>query len=386
MKNYAGSSVTVFIIFLLISFHSTKAQLSGGIDYSLIYNDNPYRLSDGSEEFVNSYMVNLGYQPLKEKLNLSYSFGLNDFRNIADRSYNLHSFGFNYSFKFLDTSQEEENVSFGASYTLKQNNSDDKLYKYNAYSFSASGKFYLTDNLLFVSGYKFNKKNYPSLFNLTYTDNSAYLRSSLFFETGTALHLETQLGNRAYSIKNLSQGYSTSSQYSHQMGRMGRSADVKTTDETQLLTTFKVSQSIFENTGINIYYSLRNNLNKSSSISLTEFMYSDDEDLWDDPFSFEGSDLGSEFLQILPWDMTFKISGQYSTRRYKENLADSLNLRQRHDGRTELWFGLSKEFNSVPLLNSIELGVEYMHIINSSSENYFTYKNNLFLFRAGVSF
>jgi hypothetical protein len=57
MKNFIISSASVLLMLLLISFTNTKAQLSGGIDYSLIYNDNPYRLSDGSEEFINTYMA-----------------------------------------------------------------------------------------------------------------------------------------------------------------------------------------------------------------------------------------------------------------------------------------------------------------------------------------
>lgn len=367
---------------LLPGFITLQAQVSGSVNYSMFYTDNPFRLTDGTEEYINTYLANLGYQPFQNKLKMSYSFGLNDFRNFTDRSYNYHSFDLNYSFRFLDTTKEE-NISLEASYYLKQNNSGDELYKYNAYTFAANARFYLMDNLLFVSGYKFGNKNYPSLYNLNYTDNTGYSRLSMFFDTNTAFHFELQLGDRNYSIEEtntLTSGHGKG-------GRMNRIENTRTTNVTQMLTTLKVSQSLFENTGINIYYLNRNNVNKNSNISLTEFLYSDDNDLWDDPYSFEGNDIGSEFFQILPWDMSLRFSGQYSYRRYKENIADTLSLAsQRIDGRTELWLGITKEFYTIPLFNSLELGLEYMHVINNSNENLFTYKNNLILFRLGLNF
>lgn len=375
------------ILFLLLVIPPDRiiAQINGEINYTLIHNDNPYRTSDGSQDYISSYSAGLNYQPWKEKFSLSYAFELNDFRNLSEKSYNHHSLGFSYSFKFLNA-REEENVSVGGSYLLKQNNSGDELYKYMAYSVSAKGHFYFLDNLLFAAGYKLFNKNYPSLYDLTYFDNSAYSRLSVFFETNTALHLEAQLGNRAYSINNLYTLNYGSQAHGNRKGKMSRQEDEKSASVTQLLTTFKISKTVFENTGINFYYSLRSSLNKSSTISLTEFMYSDDEDLWDDPFSFQSNNFGSELLQILPWDMALRISAEYSGRRYTENLAASLSNSQRTDKRTEFWIGLSKELFSIPFISSTVFGLEYMHITNKSSEASFSYKNNLLLLSAGISF
>ena len=148
----------------------------------------------------------------------------------------------------------------------------------------------------------------------------------------------------------------------------------------QLRTSVKVSQSLFENTGIGIYYLNRTNLNKSEqNLQSSDFIYSDDQDLWDDPYGFQSNEYGIEFTQRLPVDFTLKLSGEYARRHFTSNLADSLNLIQRIDGKTSIWIGLSKIFSSVPVFDSFAITVEYLLINNESNMSLFNYKNKMVL-------
>ncbi|MEI7811847.1 MAG: hypothetical protein WCJ01_05405 [Ignavibacteria bacterium] len=383
MKKILSVILSAFLTVLIFSYNSLTAQeFSGGVNYSILFTDNPYRLSNGTNEYINSYQAELNYSPFENGPGLTYSFGLNDFRNLTDRSYYNHSVGLNYSFALWDTSHGE-NISLGAAYVYKTNTSGESTYSYNIYSLNASGNFYLDGSLLLSSGYNYSRKNYPSLYNLAYNDNSLFSRLSLFFETNTAIHFEIAVANRGYSIKDMTV---IEDLHAKNMGMSKNNVSLKETNITQLRSMLKISQSLFENSGINAYYMLRNNLDKNNGISLTEFMYSDDDDLWDDPYIYEGYDIGSEFTQTLPWNLSLKLSAQYSDRRYKENLVDTVYFRQRLDTKKEFWFELTKKFDSVPLVKSLEAGFEYMYIINDSNENYFTYKNNLFLLKVGISF
>ncbi|MGE5499720.1 MAG: hypothetical protein ACM3Q2_16735 [Syntrophothermus sp.] len=382
--------VLLGLILMLPVFPGIYAQqISGNAGYSLFYSDNPYRLNDGKEEFVSTYQAMLEYQPKPGLPSFSYSFGLNDFKNYTDRSFNLHSFNAAYAFQFLDTTNDE-NVSLNAFYAIKSNTSGDGTYKYNSFGLSGEGSFFLSDNLMLTAGYGFSSRNYPSLYDLDYKDNNLFTRISAFFETKTSLHFEAALGNRGYSINQ--QTYITTSPMGGPMGnKMGGQTIIRnnllSTNVTQLRSTFKASQSLTDKAGMNMFYRLNNHLGQGNGISLTEFMYSDDEDLWDDPYSFEGNDFGTGLTWVLPYEMTLRLTGEYSGRRYKENLADTVFFKQRLDNRTEFWLGITKEFSEgLPLARSLMLDLEFMHIINNSNEKYFTYKNNLLLLKMAVGF
>ncbi|MCU7526220.1 MAG: hypothetical protein HF308_17225, partial [Ignavibacteria bacterium] len=69
-----------------------------------------------------------------------------------------------------------------------------------------------------------------------------------------------------------------------------------------------------------------------------------------------------------------------------ENLAQTGTVSKRKDTRTEVWFALNKEFIDVPLISSIEAGIEFMRVMNRSNESALTYNNNIAMFHIGVSF
>jgi hypothetical protein len=385
--------IKILLVFMLfVGFNQLQAQISGTVGYSIYYSNNPFRINDGTEEYVNSLLTSLHIQPLEYLPVLSYSFDLNSFKNYSDRSYSNHSINLDYSFMLLDTAHGK-NISLGVQYIKKNNPSGEGIYKYNSIGFNGLSKFFLTDRLAFISGYSFNYKNYPSLYNLTYKDNLIFARLSAFFKTKTSLHFEISIGNRKYSIKQesifepippLPDGNGEFE--SLQPATPVVVQNLIETSVTQLHAILKVSQSLSSETGINLFYRFNRNLNHNTSINHTEFMYSDDEDLWDDPYGYEGGDVGSTLTRILPYDITFKLSGEYSKRKYIENIVDSVMLKQRYDSRTELWLGFSKDFDNLPFLESLTSDILFMHSINNSNERFFSYKNNALIIKILFNF
>lgn len=374
----------IFYILILLPYILNAQVLSGTVDYSLFYDDNPLRQNDGSEEYINSFQTRLDFQPFEKEFYLFYSGGFDAFRNLSSRNYQNHYFGVNYAFALSDSSVE--NIFTGLNYSLKKGTSDYAVYDFNQVFAFLNGNFHLADNIVLQPGYRIAYKNFPELYNLTYTENLGTLGLSAFFETKTGLFLQTVLGNKNYSTTEVLESVMSPGK---QQGK-GRRSFQSITNEiniTQLRTSVKISQSLSGSTGSNIYYLNRTNLSDNKqNFQSTELIYSDDSDLWDDPYGFESNEIGFEITQMLPLSITAKFSVDYAKRRYLNNAADSLNLTQRLDDKTEIWTGISKSFNSVPLLESIELGLEYMYIINKSNTGLFDYKNNLLQFSLQFGF
>ncbi|MCU7520732.1 MAG: hypothetical protein HF312_11005 [Ignavibacteria bacterium] len=385
MKTSAKFASLLLLLNIVFSV-KLAAQVSGEVGYSLLYTDNPFRTSSGQEEFVNFVQPSLTFKPFQSEFYLGYSFGYSRFKNLSDRSYYYNSGELNYAFRLGVDSTEDENIFMGASYMKASNNSGGGLYSYDSYSVFANGKYFLSDNMLFSAGYGLSGKSYPSLYDLSYTVNSGFARLSLFLETKTSLFLEMQLGNKAYSVTD--QTLITIDRNGPMMGgkRVIQKTDYVTTNITQLRIMPKISQSVFEGVGMNIHYMWRRNLDRNSAISLSEFIYSDDEDLWDDPYSFESNEFGSEWTIKLPWSSSIKLSAEQSYRNYSENLAQTGTVSKRKDTRTEFWFALNKEFTDVPLISNIEAGIEFMRVMNRSNESALTYNNNIAMFHIGLSF
>ncbi|MCU7496238.1 MAG: hypothetical protein HF314_16145 [Ignavibacteria bacterium] len=364
------------------------AQVSGEAGYSILYTDNPFRSNGGGQEIVNLVQPSITYKPFQSEFYTGYSFGYSSFKNSSDRSYYYHSGELSYAFRLGVDTTEDENISLGASYMKASNNSGGGVYSYDAYSVNASGKFFLQDNLLLTAGYALSGKSYPALYDLSYTVNSGFMRMSLFFETKTSLFLEAQLGNKSYSVEDpVEITINRPGNHGMEGGSivLVRNSYIST-NITQLRVMPKISQTVLEGVGMNLHYMWRKNLDKNSAISLSEFIYSDDEDLWDDPYSFESNEAGSELTIKLPWAMTFKASLEQSYRNYTENLAEAGTVSQRKDRRTEIWFGLNKEFTDLPLINALEAGLEFMRVMNHSNESALSYNNNMAMFRVSVGF
>jgi hypothetical protein len=379
LKNIDRLFLLVYLMSALILAGASNsfAQFSGIINYSFLYDNNPFKQPVGNEEYINSVTTNLNYRLFEKELYLFYSGNLNAFQNISDRFFQYHSFGANYAFSLSDGG--EENIFLGANYDLKRGTSDYRIYDYNQFSSFINGKFSITENVYGRAGYKLTLKNFPSLYDLTHFENLFFGQVSTFLETKTGLFLNASLGNKNYSMtetitsstgfKGNGKGYGSMMRYNQNENNI---------NVLQLRTSLKISQSLFENTGMSVSYLNRLNLNKlDQNLQSTDFIYSDDQDLWDDPYGFQSNEYGIELTQRLPFDFTVKLSGEYARRHFTSNLADSLNLIKRVDGKSALWFGISKIFQSMPVFESFEITVEYMFINNESNMFLFNYKNNM---------
>lgn len=378
MKNI---SVWLVIGFVFVANINILAQLSGSVGYSWFFDDNPQRTTLRESEFVNSAKSDFSYKLFDKELYLNYSGNYNSFRTISDRTFQMHSFGLNYALNTTDL--EDENIFAGISYSLKKGTGDFAYYDYSQAIGFVNGKFPIDETLFLQGALNTSYKKFPSLNSLLHFENFASSQISKFFSSGTGVFIEAGIGLMNYSFNNVT---TTETATGMQSGKMN-SKNTKSFSVAQFRSMAKVSQSVFESTGINFHYLYRQNIkdNKGMFVS-ADYIYSGDDELWDDPYGFSSNELGSEFTQKMPYEITFKISAQYDNRHYTNNLADSLNLTQRVDERFSFWGGISKSFTELPLIGSLELSIEYMFINNKSNSALFDYKNNMLMFGASVNF
>lgn len=377
--------IIVFFVFgiVLLSGINVMAQLSGSVGYSYFFDDNPLRTKIGQSEFVNSVKSDLNYKPFDFELYAGYSGNFNAFKTIGDRTFQMHSFSLNYALGTTDL--EDENVFAGAVYSLKKGRGDFAAYDYDQVSGFANGRFPLTETMFIKGAVYSSYKKFPSLNNLVHFENFASAQFSTFFPTGTGVFLEAGAGLMNYTYDFTMTATMGGKGNGKMQGKMSSSSATKKFYVTQMRAMAKVSQSIFEQTGINFYFLYRDNLKESKGMFISSsYIYSGDDELWDDPYGFSSNDIGSEFTQKLPYDMQLKLSAEFSTRHYTNNLSDTLNTTQRVDERFGLWGSITKSFSEVPFISSIDLGVEYMLINNKSNSGIFNYKNNMLQF--GVQF
>jgi hypothetical protein len=355
-------------------------QFSGNVFYTYFYDDNPLRSSSGDKEFANIFKTDLNYRFFDRELYLTYTGNYNMFQTSSDRNYQFHSLGISSGFKIGDT--EDENLFTGLNYNIKRGISDYISYDYNQVTAFLNGRFPLSETSFIQPSYNLNYKNFSALNDLIHLENYISVQFSTFFDTKTGIFLDAGLGNKYYSYDEETTRYVFSGT-GH--GRLQNNNPTVITNKSQraynviqLKTMLKVSQSIFDNTGINAFYQHRFLLADGKGIyQSSDYVYSGDDELWDDPYGYSSNEYGTGLTQKLFSDITIKIGAQYSNRHYTNNIADTLNLTQRIDKRFELWAGISKTFNEVPVISSVDLMLEYMYVKNTSNTSLFAYKNNM---------
>jgi hypothetical protein len=383
MKNKLILLITV----LALSFIPDSrifAQFSGSIGYSWFFEDNPQRIPTGNSEYVNSVKSDLDFKLFNKELYLNYSGNFNAFNIINDRTFQMHSLGINYAFN--TTSQDEENIFSGINYSMKKGTGEYTAYDFGQTSGFINGKFQIDETFFLRPAFSTSYKIFPALNNLIHYENLFSSQLSKFFETRTGLFFEAGIGSMNYSFDKEST-ISTSGSGSGNRNGKKSSNTTQSFNVVQFRTMIKISQSLFGNTGINVHYLYRKNLKDNKGIfQSANYIYSGDDELWDDPYGYSSNEIGTELTQKIPFDITLKLNAEFSNRHYTNNISDTLNLAQRIDERFGLWGGISKTFEELPIIDNLELSIEYLLIDNKSNSAIFSYKNNMILFGFQVNF
>ena len=372
----------IFTISIVLSFaNQIQAQFTKNLEISSYYDNNLFRSPIPTPDLLTNIEMRLNYRPQDSNMNLYYTGSFLLYRDTYDRNFSLHGFGFYYNHPFGD--EDRHTLYLGGDGTIRLNGEDYNYYDYTQIYLYSNIRFDL-DFLFVKAGYNFRYRNYSNLPDLSNSSHFVFFQANKSFASRTTIIFEADLGYKSFAGEN---NYSTSLGGGRGQGNMVEESQTTTTTEIpslrQAIVLTRLAQSLHENLGVFIQY--------RQQISLTDQInyinadgYYQDEELFDDPFSYESSSVSSGLTWILPWSMKVQIGSSLFSKNYISEQAyiaadDSVGLGgARIDDQKSIYFNFYKTFYiDKSWLNLLKVNFYYGYIENDSNSYWYKYKNTI---------
>lgn len=376
------------IIFSILFISNVFCQLKFNISNVCGYDDNPFLSTNSGSDFTNSTNLNLSYKILdNSELYAFYDGYMNIYTKNGNRLNHNHSSGFDYTFNYSKDTLLTRNLNFVAKFGFSKYKKEYEAYNSNFVIFDVSGEHDYSEVLSSKFGYSFALKNYSSNEVMNNFENQIYYQLAQFFQTKTGVFLETGLGVKTY--ENISQENSMRIEIRENSNPVLQKV-VTTTKTyksmTQLRAMMKISQTVFENTGLSCYYMRRQNLsdykiNLATSISVADI------DLWDNPYSYNSNEMNLTLTHKFSDRLQGFFVNSYYYKNYNNMISDSsiANL-DRIDKKYNFTASFVYSLGEFMLFNDCTLELRYSYIRNLSNISKYDYKNNVMLFGISVMF
>lgn len=378
----------IYFISILIFFTGNVfAQLSKDISFSSYYDDNMYRTPEKTEDLINDFQIGLNFHPEDSGINLYYSGDLIFYRENSERNFSIHNLGFNFTVPFGDN--QKQRFYLGTSLSTRVNGTDYSYYDYSQVYAYANFRFNLPFILL-KTGYNFRYREYANIPDLTNSRHYFFAQMSKSFPTKTSLILEGDWGYKGFSGSETY--YTTSSGDGMGGGRGGgmiptTNISVSSTEipsMSQVIILGRIAQSLHPRIGANLQYKKQISLTDETNY-LNSDSYYQDEELFDDPFSYSSDELTSKITIIFPWAVKLGVSGNLITKEYiSENAYVSAEDTVaaggiREDDLQTVYVNLSKTFHAnKSWLNALRISFDYVYTKNESNSYWYNYESNLY--------
>jgi hypothetical protein len=358
-------------IVLLLWTGAATAQWSGGVQVSTLLDDNAFnnylQINDRLTEV--SLQGAYDWETETSNVQLFYTATVDYFALLPSRSFQVHSSGL--VFSHIVDEDEETLVNAGGTFTLRDNRDDFTIYDHSQVSLYGNLRSYFSDVLRMSAGYTFRSVWFAEWSELDYMEHTVFIQSAISLPTRTTFILQADLGFKGYRTPNPDDSAATGP-----ARRMGISAsEVATPGVTQLSGSLRIGQGLAERTGLSLTANYQASLAKESRyLSFEDGILTDDE-IFDDHYGYDGPLVSLMLTQILPADFRVRASGSLQERRYNDRPAFDLLgqpvAAQRIDARSVFSLSLDKSFPSLGLQASLA----YDHIINSSNDEFYSYRN-----------
>ncbi len=374
----------VVLLFVLLNTQVVFPQFSKNIEISSYFDDNLYRSPYPISDLFTNLNLDLNFRPVNSQLNFSYNGSFFLYQEAKERNFSIHEVGISFSNFF--GSEEEHTYYFGLDGSLRHDNEAYNYYDYRQTYIYANVRFDL--NYLFLkAGYNFRYRDYVNLSYLTNQRHYGYIQMNKPFETGTTIILESDLGQKSFAGQEL---YTITESGEQGQGQGGMNNLSNTTSITSYIPSLshiillaRLAQSLHDNLGI--YLQIRKQINLGDQVGLSNSEgYYQDEELYDDPFSYESTGFSSQLTWMLPWAMRLQLGGTLISKDYISEQAytsseDSLGLGGlRVDDQNYYFLNFSKSFYlNKSWLNILKINVYYNYIENNSNSFWYNYKNQV---------
>jgi hypothetical protein len=383
--------VILYSFLIIFAFsHAVLAQFSSRLEVSSAYDDNVFRSPDPTEDFVSDLSLDLSYKFNNSNVQINYNGNFIFYRSLNERNLSLHRLSLNY---FKSFGKDDLHSFFiGVNGLTRIDGEEYKEYDYKQLYAYANVRLDL-ESLFIKTGYNFRYRDYITFSELNNLRHYLFLQINKSFTTRTTMIMEADLGYKVFTTP----VYFTSLEESiHDGGGSGPGSGMMTgssfpvTISTsvppmgQLTLLGRISQSVFEKMGVYVQY--RKQINLSDQItSITGNSFYQDEELFDDPFSYEGEEISTQLTWIMPWSMRLQLGGSLFYKSYINDTAytsfsDTLGSGgQRIDKQKNLFLNFTKSFMfNKKWLNTLQFNMYVGYSNNESNSIWYNYTNRLF--------
>ncbi len=288
---------TILLLLVLGPAAQAPAQLMPRANLYSSYTTNLFQNYNQQAAWITHAFIDLDLAP-SQALNLYYTGSANVFTEYEDLFSHTHRAGLSY----VRPGEDLNLLYVGTELALRL---DRPLYDYRDFLQAeayATAKVYLRPTLLSRTGYSLRYQEYLNAGDYSFFEQEAFAQLSRFFSTRTTLQWHGELGLKTYARN-------TNTLASTGPTRSGGDRNL-----VQLMSRFKVAQSLGASTGLQLEYLERVNLAGQSRYTV-EQIYNPDDDLFDDRYSYDGNEFRTTLKHLAPWGLQVEMSGRSERRR-----------------------------------------------------------------------
>ena len=359
-------------------------QFSKDLTVHTYNDDNLFRAPDSLkvQDMLSSVKLGLSYQDQETDTRFYNNTNLILYKNTSDRNFLINNTGFNKRIKIAENSNS--NFNLGGNWSLRVNKTEYNYYNYSQLSGYSNFQL-LTDIILIKGGYSYRWRNYTNWPNLSNHLHNAHIQLNKSFPTRTTVIAETNFGNKSFTGQD---SFSTIGTSGRGQGRWMDETVTNTASTiseqlstSQIKFTIRVSQSLSEKAGIYLQYRKQISIDDETSYRNFDDYYQDDE-LFDDPFTYESDSYSSQLTIMLPKSSKLLIGGSIASKNYIGEPAystaeDTVGIGElRLDDQINYFIDLSKTFYiKKNWAKSIKFNLYYSHTNNESNSYWYNYKS-----------
>ncbi|MBE0644698.1 MAG: DUF560 domain-containing protein [Bacteroidetes bacterium] len=423
----------MIILLLLLGSSPASAQWLGTVSIESGYDDNMFHNYNAAAAASTDFTLMYGFFPEEGNWALNYSGVLTTFSQYAERMYSTHTLGTSWTHQYGEN--DVNNVTILGVGSMRFDREDYTLYDYTQMVGSVSLRQQVMGDLPVLASYRARYRSYPNFGELSYLEHFASIGTMLFFESRTSVRLQADLGFKNY-ISSVTVVDPTSSGFTSPQtgltvdgggnggggngnagggnggsgssgggnsgigngagngsgrmavggpgGGMESSVEYLVFEEpstSQLSTWINIGQGLTDGTGLSLRYLQRWNLTDRGRAFIGGAVdFIGEEELFDDPYSYESKEFTLTLTQVLPWTMKLRAGGYYlyKTYGYPSTLDYSdPSVPSRNDDRMGGWLTVSKAIGGNWLLFSgLDISLGYVYLRNQSNTSYYDYSSN----------
>lgn len=424
----------LFFAILTLSATTLQAQWLGTLSLDNGYDDNMFRNYSGSASASTDVNLMYGYFPEDEDWAVNYSGSLATFSEFPERLYAFQSIAASYVIKYGDA--DANSLTIVGNGSMRLDREDYVLYDYSQALGTLSLRQKIVGDLPLLLSYHARYRSYPNFGELSYLEHFTSLGTMMFFETRTSVRVQAEFGFKNYLTSAFSNtlaastsgdgvapthsgltldgdgngdsggrngdsgggngnGDSGGNGSGSGTGRMGlnmggQRGGMESTVEylmyeepstSQLRAWINVGQSLSETTGLSVRFLQRWNLTDRGRAFVGGAVdFIGEEELFDDPYSYESSELSLTLTRILDGGIRLRGGAFYIAKSYDYPATldySDADAASRKDDRFGGWVRIEKSFGGGFLLfNGLRISLGYVYMRNQSNTAYYDYSSN----------